>query len=477
VNRRAFWESAQKVTDAAGNPKEVTVHNFLSTDERVPVTLTRTNSGRAVATNAMHGHVWEDFASQTYKELAPVGPIRYRDPFSGAEKTYTPPGGGPGYYRVPTLIGIWATAPFLHNNSLGTFNNNPSTAGRLEAFDDAIERLLWPERRRAPSKQWYWDGRAPARTVNDAWYAGKFKGPPELDHGAAATARRDADGGWIWRMNEENWLQFHGPHVPTLVGGVLGFSPGQMRVVPWVPALVFLFLGTLLLLIGPLIAFRERLAKKVPWLEWLLGPFRYVFALAGFVLAVGALVLVLRYWNLVRLLDVGTRESIWNLKLQAVLIPVVLFGSFGLIFFLHRLPAGQIRARVARAAGVTCLVLAVVSAFGFGRFLSGRGEGLRLGPIPEGVPINVLANFNPEATPDQKAAALDALTDFFLKYQKPDANTKEQRRLEFEERVAPALLNASKCPDFVTDRGHDYEFIRHLTDDEKRELIALLKTF
>jgi hypothetical protein len=38
-------------------------------------------------------------------------------------------------------------------------------------------------------------------------------------------------------------------------------------------------------------------------------------------------------------------------------------------------------------------------------------------------------------------------------------------------------MNASKCPDFVTDRGHDYEFIRRLTDEEKRQLKALLKTF
>jgi hypothetical protein len=38
-------------------------------------------------------------------------------------------------------------------------------------------------------------------------------------------------------------------------------------------------------------------------------------------------------------------------------------------------------------------------------------------------------------------------------------------------------MRASKCPDFVTDRGHDYEFIRRLSDDDKRELIALIRTF
>jgi cytochrome c5 len=40
--------------------------NYLSTDQRIPVTLTGTNSARAMATNALTGHVWEDFASNTF---------------------------------------------------------------------------------------------------------------------------------------------------------------------------------------------------------------------------------------------------------------------------------------------------------------------------------------------------------------------------------------------------------------------------
>ena len=60
--------------------------NYLSIDERIPVTITETNSGRAMATNAKTGHIWEDFASNTYKDLPSVGSIRYRDPFSGANE-------------------------------------------------------------------------------------------------------------------------------------------------------------------------------------------------------------------------------------------------------------------------------------------------------------------------------------------------------------------------------------------------------
>jgi hypothetical protein len=44
-------------------------------------------------------------------------------------------------------VNIWATAPYLHNNSVGTYNGDPTLKGRLAAFQDGIEKLLWPERR------------------------------------------------------------------------------------------------------------------------------------------------------------------------------------------------------------------------------------------------------------------------------------------------------------------------------------------
>jgi hypothetical protein len=417
--------------------------------------------------------VWQDFASQTYKELAPVGPISYRDPFSGSEKTYSPPGGGPGYYRVPTLISIWATAPFLHKNSLGLFNNDPSTAGRLAAFDDAIVRLLWPAKRQMPSTQVYWDGEKPARTVYDAWYEGKST--DQSPSAEKSSAQRELDGGWIWRTTEESWLQFDGPHVPYLIGGVLGLSPYSMSILPWLPALAFLTLGTLLLLSERLIALRER---YFAWLWWILAPIWWVLGVGSAGLAaVGTVFVIYRFWPLVMVLDLGTQNSIWGLRLLAIALPIVLFGSLALLFTLHRIPPGRIRRRIEQFAGAVCLVLALIAALGLGRFLSGRGEGIKLGPIPEGVPLNILANVDPNASKEKKIAALNALEEFILKYRDAKAGDKAIRKTAFEEQVAPALLGASKCPDFVTDGGHDYQFIRYLTDEEKRELIALLKTF
>ena len=40
-------------------------------------------------------------------------------------------------------------------------------------------------------------------------------------------------------------------------------------------------------------------------------------------------------------------------------------------------------------------------------------------------------------------------------------------------KLVPDLLAASKCPDFIADRGH--LFGNHLSDDDKRALIVFLK--
>jgi hypothetical protein len=60
----------------------------------------------------------------------------------------------PGYYRTPSLVSLWSSAPFLHNNTLGKFTCDPSVAGRMEAFNDAIEKLFWPEKRLNKASIW-----------------------------------------------------------------------------------------------------------------------------------------------------------------------------------------------------------------------------------------------------------------------------------------------------------------------------------
>ena len=127
---------------------DFTTANYLSTEFRIPVTLLQTNACSPLATNAIRDNIWDDFSSETYKQLPSVGTIKIRHPVTGAERDYAMPGGGRGYTRPPSLVSVWSTAPFLLNNSVGRFDPSPSVEGRMRSFQDSIEQMLWPERRR-----------------------------------------------------------------------------------------------------------------------------------------------------------------------------------------------------------------------------------------------------------------------------------------------------------------------------------------
>ena len=145
-------------------------HNFLSSELRVPVTLLQTNACSPLATNALADNIWDNFSSQSYKELPSVGSITWYHPYTGEPKTYQMPAGGRGYTRPPSLVSLWSTAPFLLNNSVGSIdpsnprcsanwgyasgtkdqecmNPAPSVKKRLESFQDSVEKMLWPEKR------------------------------------------------------------------------------------------------------------------------------------------------------------------------------------------------------------------------------------------------------------------------------------------------------------------------------------------
>ena len=121
--------------------------NYLSAEHRVPVTLLDTNACSPVATNGIRDNIWDNFTSETYKDLPPVGTTTVYNPVTGEQKQFTLPGGGRGYTRPASLISLWSTAPFLLNNSVGKFNASPSVEARLDSFQDSIEQMLWPEKR------------------------------------------------------------------------------------------------------------------------------------------------------------------------------------------------------------------------------------------------------------------------------------------------------------------------------------------
>jgi len=147
-----YWESTK--TDAFKKQmREIVLKddflkgNFLSTEARVPVTLTEINACSPLATNAIAGNIWDNYSSQSYKSLPSVGSITVYNPFTGEPWQYPMPAGGRGYTRPASLISLWSTAPYLQNNTVGLFNGDPSVAGRMAAFEDGIEKMLWPEKR------------------------------------------------------------------------------------------------------------------------------------------------------------------------------------------------------------------------------------------------------------------------------------------------------------------------------------------
>lgn len=290
------WDRWARTPDFRAKMTEVVLRpdfldgNYLSTDRRYPVTLIGTNACSSLATNGLRGEIWDNFTSETYKTLPPVGTIKVQDPLTGAERGYRMPGGGRGYYRAPSLVSVWATAPFFQNNALGYYTHDPSVAGRMRAFDDAAGKLLWPERR--------------------------------LGMGS------------IYRTSAESWLKLDEVYLPPAV---------------------------------------------VPLLR-----------------AKG-------------LIEPGGRE-------------------------------------------------------------------LRLGPIPKGTPVNLLANVNNELTLEPRRLA--DLVGVLVKTKLALARIRAQG-LQGDAATAvlrglvPDLLRVSKCPDFVTDRGHT--FGADLPDDDKRALVAWLK--
>lgn len=81
--------------------------DWLGNDELIPASQVGTHWSRALHTNHMTGHVWEEFSADSVRQQSP--PLDFPDPVDG----------GRGYYRNISLLSVWAHAPFMHNNAIG----------------------------------------------------------------------------------------------------------------------------------------------------------------------------------------------------------------------------------------------------------------------------------------------------------------------------------------------------------------------
>jgi len=131
--------------------------DWLGNDVPTPVTEIGTNRCRALHSNHLQGHIWEEFASETYRARAAVANIP------------DPNGGGRGYYRNLSLVNAWATAPFMHNNAIG-----PELCGWGQPGPYEFYRSNYVDAAQ-PSKPPLAADKAPACWKYDPSVAGRFK--------------------------------------------------------------------------------------------------------------------------------------------------------------------------------------------------------------------------------------------------------------------------------------------------------------
>ncbi|HEX9945354.1 MAG TPA: hypothetical protein VGG03_25365 [Thermoanaerobaculia bacterium] len=115
--------------------------------------------------------------------------------------------------------------------------------------------------------------------------------------------------------------------------------------------------------------------------------------------------------------------------------------------------------------------------------------GIEIGPVPAGTPVNLLTNVNlrpDKMSLEERVKHDEKLLKLLLKIKQdlralPKGASDEQARRVFANLRQP-LLELSKCPDFVVNRGHYFgtSYFKEepgLSDDDKRALIEFLKTF
>jgi hypothetical protein len=131
------------------------------------------------------------------------------------------------------------------------------------------------------------------------------------------------------------------------------------------------------------------------------------------------------------------------------------------------------KTRILRVVGYLFLIVAVLVTGWFAIALNGD---LNIGSIPAGTPIDLLANLDPEKMDRVVPAIKLAIwTGKKLKHLDPNKPEDQKKSKELQDKLGQALLDASKSPDLVMDRGH--YTAAALTPEEQQELIDLLRTF
>ncbi len=129
--------------------------DWLGNDQATLATEIGTSRCRALHSNHMADHVWQEYGSETLRARAPDPNIR------------EPHDGGRSYLRNVSLVSVWAHAPFMHNNALG-----PELCGQPQNRDNFFYRSSYVDRGTGQSLP---ADKAPACWAYDPSVEGRFK--------------------------------------------------------------------------------------------------------------------------------------------------------------------------------------------------------------------------------------------------------------------------------------------------------------
>jgi hypothetical protein len=326
------------------------------------MSLIKTNAKRSMGSNSIEASVWGEFSSTTYKKLPASDPIPVWNPFTHRTEAMPLPRGGRGYYRPASLVSVWATAPYLHNNSVGLFNNDPSVEGRLRAFEDGMRKLLA-------------GGATDLEAAAARWTLGSTLN-------GATPQRLAEDHGVIWRLPQPVWLRVPATQLPHAVASLF---------------------------------------------DW----------------------------------PIAVVQRLWIVPLVVLALALICISALG---------------RRRRHAGYALTCLAFVLALPM-FFVSGKLIDLSIGPVPAGLPVDVVSNIDaPKLTAQgsiETARRLFTAVSMMREIRTmPPGSEASERKIEA---LGSFLHQFSKSADYVMDKGH--YFGAALSAEDRRALIDLLRTF
>jgi hypothetical protein len=537
----SYLDYLQKITalvETEGGPAKATLeddpwdkdhpfweNNYLSTDLRLPLTLVGTNPARSLGTNAIRGNVWDNLSSDSYKALPSVGTIKYYDPFASigqgnnTNAEFAAPDGGVGYYRPATHVALWATAPFLHNNTLGYYNGDPTVEGRLLAYEDGMRRMLWPGTRADPKLQI--KPLPPGLAESFPTFVAARGSLADTRNRRVGDLRRDDgtgpaahDPGYIYRLPNDTFAHFAPSFIRPLIEGTAGkFITSLITFWAW-PILLIGFLwiycrfrvrhaGILFLLLAGLSIFiltstgmtgggtttGALLAGAASLLRWSSAMW---FILCGVLLLLAVMLLFAPETE-----SADPRDSVQpdHPQIARNVILVVLAGVLLSMLLSHApwwcqvivLVLGLLLAwrwrfglrALLRYTLILPLILAtIIGGWVANRFVNGKTIlhipianvtigplPVEAGPFPRGMPLNLLLNANP----DSKDLGHGLASMFVAIAKIKQQGLEGEAAYEIIRREAgEALIKASKCPDYVLDHGH--LFPDQLSDEQGRPL-------